>query len=464
MRAFPLFVQTTGRVVVVFGGGADAAAKLRLVAKTDAHVLVVAENLVPGEIDLGHAEWIKSHPLAFAFPDNVAFAYTATGDEDLDAEVAHHARAHHVMVCAADQPDVSDFITPAIVDRDPVVVAIGSEGTAPVLARMIKAEIEALLPNALGTLAKAAEHLRDRVAARLHQSRGRRLFWRGVFKGALSGHLDEQAIRERAEHLLANPAASEARQGSVIFAGSGPGGADLMTLRARRALDEADVVLYDALVAPDILELARREALMVDVGKRSGRHSLNQKDICDLIVRHARDGHHVVRLKGGDASIFGRLAEELDAVAEADIPFSVVPGVTAAAAASASAAAPLTERGNAQELRVITAHGAEDDPDLDWASLANSNSAIAVYMGRRAAIDVQRKLILNGRAPNTPVVLVENAGRPTEVIHHTQLAELGRTAAATSKGAPLMILVGVVSRHAAKLASPLPASTARKAA
>jgi uroporphyrin-III C-methyltransferase/precorrin-2 dehydrogenase/sirohydrochlorin ferrochelatase len=447
MRAFPIFLQAEGRTIVVFGGGADAAAKLRLVAKTDARVLVVAQALVAGEIDLGDAQWVQTDPLNFAFPADTAFAYATTGDEALDAQIAAHARANHVLVCAADQPEVSDFITPAIVDRDPVVVAIGTEGTAPVLARMIKAQIEAALPQGLGALAKLANSFRDRVAETIAPSGERRTFWRSFFKGALQGRLDVETARERAEALLAEQA-DQVRDGFISFVGAGPGGPDLMTLKARKILDEADVVLYDALVAPEILELARREALMVNVGKRCGKHSLNQQDICDLITQHAKDGHHVVRLKGGDPSIFGRLAEELDAVSDAGLAFEVVPGVTAAAAASASAAAPLTERGHAQELRVITAHGADGDADVDWAALARSDSAVAVYMGKRAAADVQRQLILNGRKPSTPVVLVENAGRLDEKTHHTGLSALGATAKSTSKGAPLMMLIGVVSRRA----------------
>ncbi|MFN3225042.1 MAG: siroheme synthase CysG [Hyphomicrobiales bacterium] len=467
MRAFPIFLQAEGRSIIVFGGGADAAAKLRLVAKTEARILVVAPELVPGEIDLGDAEWIKADPLSFTFPDDTAFAYAATGDEALDAKIAAHARANHVLVCAADQPEVSDFITPAIVDRDPVVIAIGTEGTAPVLARMIKAQIEAALPQALGGLAQLANSFRDRVAETIAPGSGRRQFWRAFFKDALQGRLDVVTARQRAEALLAGQAKDETREGFVSFVGAGPGGPDLMTLKARKVLDEADVVLYDALVAPEILELARREALMVNVGKRCGSHALKQHEICDLLVEHAKHGHHVVRLKGGDPSIFGRLAEELDSVTEAGLGFEVVPGVTAAAAASASAAAPLTERGHAQELRVITAHGADGDADVDWASLARSDSAIAVYMGKRAAVQVQRQLILNGRAPSTPVVLVENAGRQDEKIHHTSLSALGATAKRTGKGAPLMMLIGVVSRRTATQQTPIqdqPTLSDRKAA
>lgn len=452
MQAFPIFMQAKGRTIIVFGGGADAAAKLRLVAKTQARVLVVAPQLIPGELALGDAQWVDLDPLAFEFPANTAFAYAATGDEELDAQIAHHARANHVLVCAADQPEVSDFITPAIVDRDPVVIAIGTEGTAPVLARMIKAQIEAMLPNGLGGLARLANGFRDQVAETFAPGGERRQFWRLFFAGVFEGRLDETTARERARALLAGADADEPREGFVSFVGSGPGGADLMTMRARKVLDEADVVLYDALASSEILELARREALMVHVGKRCGKHSLKQQEICDLIIEHARQGHHVVRLKGGDPSIFGRLAEELDVVSAAGLGFEVVPGVTAAAAASASAAAPLTERGHAQELRVITAHGSQEngadgDADVDWASLAQSDSSVAVYMGKRAAADVQRHLILNGRPSATPVVLVENAGRTDEVIHHSTLGELGKAAKATSKGAPLMMLIGVVSRH-----------------
>jgi uroporphyrin-III C-methyltransferase/precorrin-2 dehydrogenase/sirohydrochlorin ferrochelatase len=452
MRAFPIFLQAEGRTIVVFGGGADAAAKLRLVAKTQARILVVADALVDGEIDLGAAQWIRANPLTFKFPPETAFAYAATGDADLDASIAAHARANHVLICAADQPEVSDFITPAIVDRDPVVIAIGTEGTAPVLARMIKSQIEAMLPNGLGALAGFANSLRDRVAATLAPGAARRSFWRTFFDGALQGRLNVETARTRAETLLAGQFHTAPREGFVSFVGSGPGGADLMTMRARKVLDEADVVLYDALAAPEILELARREALMIHVGKRCGKHSLKQQEICDLILEHARQGHHVVRLKGGDPSIFGRLAEELDVVSNAGLGFEVVPGVTAASAASASAAAPLTERGRAQELRVITAHGSQEngadgDAELDWASLARTGNAIAIYMGKRAAANVQRQLILNGRPSMTPVVLVENAGRIDEIIHHTQLGDLASAAKATGKGAPLMMLIGVVSRQ-----------------
>lgn len=459
-------MQAEGRTIVVFGGGADAAAKLRLVAKTPARILVVAERIEPGELDLKNAHWVRESPLTFTFPHDTAFAYAATGDAGLDAQIAAHARANNVLICAADQPNVSDFITPAIIDRNPVVIAIGTEGTAPVLARMIKAKLEAMMPQNLGSLAKLASSLRSRVADQFQPGSPRRQFWRALFAGALEGRLSEAQALTRAQKLFDDLTKAESRSGFVSFVGAGPGGADMMTLRARKLLDEADVVLFDALAAPDILELARREALMVHVGKRCGKHSLKQDEICDLIVEHAKQGHHVVRLKGGDASIFGRLAEELDAVNDAGLGFEIVPGVTAASAASAAAAAPLTERGNAQALHIITAHGADGDADLDWASLARSDSTLAIYMGKRAARDVQRRLILNGRAASTPVVLVENAGRDDEHIYHTTLADLGYAAKQTSKTAPLMMLIGVNSRRLAQSTSftQQTPSTERKAA
>jgi uroporphyrin-III C-methyltransferase/precorrin-2 dehydrogenase/sirohydrochlorin ferrochelatase len=280
MRAFPIFVQAEGRTIVVFGGGADAAAKLRLVAKTaGAHPWSWLPDLVPGEIDLGDVpNGLQTHPLTARLPRRyTAFAYAATGDEALDAKIAAHARANHVLVCAADQPEVSDFITPAIVDRDPVVIAIGTEGTAPVLARMIKAQIEAALPQALGGTRRARQRLprpRRRRPSRRAGGAPPYVLAQPSSKDALAGPpgCRNRAVSAPKPCWLARPGI-ETRDGFVSFVGAGPGGPDLMTLKARKVLDEADVVLYDALVAPEILELARREALMVNVGKRCGSHA-----------------------------------------------------------------------------------------------------------------------------------------------------------------------------------------------
>ena len=452
MDAFPIFAQVRGRTLLVFGGGAEAAAKLRLLVKTSARVIAVAEDFAE-VADVAGIECVRADPSAFAPPSGTALAYAATGDGVLDAAIARRMREANILVCAADQPGVSDFITPAIVDRDPVVVAIGTEGTAPVLAREVKARVERMLPPSLGRVARKAGALRAHVAGRLPQGGERRRFWHALFGAALDGAFERTGFGRTARALLADN--DGPREGRVSFVGAGAGGADLLTERARQRLDRADVVLYDALVAPQILELARREALMIDVGKRAGRHAMRQSEINALMVEHARQGLAVVRLKGGDPSIFGRLAEEIDAAQSAGIAFEIVPGVTAAAVAAASALAPLTERGQAQELRIVTAQGAggEDDVDaVDWASAAKGTAPLAIYMGRRAAPAVQRRLVLAGRAAGTPVILVESAGRDDERISHGSLGTLARSVEAMAGDGPLMILLGMHSRALAPAA------------
>ena len=450
MDAFPVFLRVKDRKAVVFGGRAEAAAKLRLLLKTTAEVIVVAEEIDPVEMQIGAARLERSHPLAFDFPDDVAIAYAATGDRALDAAIAARARHRGITVCAADQPDVSDFSTPAIVDRDPVVVAIGTEGTAPVLAREVKATIESMLPNGLGRIAAKARALRGHVASRLSPGEPRRRFWHALFGRALNGEFERAAAGASFGNMaraLLDEVETTDRPGSVAFVGAGPGNADLLTRRAAHLLDRADVVLFDALVSRDILELARREALLVDVGKRAGAHAMSQTEIERLIVDHASAGARVVRLKGGDPSVFGRLAGEIDAARGVGIACEVVPGVTSASAAAASALAPLTERGRAQEIRLVTAHGEDGEPDgVDWTSAARGTAPLGVYMGRSRARDVQRRLLLNGRDAATPVVLVQDAGRSDERIAHGTLGTLGDRVEATAGTGPLMMLIGVRSR------------------
>lgn len=447
MDAFPIFWSVKGRALVLFGGGAEAAAKLRLLKKTSATVHVIASAFEKDVIDLSDTTATVAHPLTAPLPQNVAFAYAATGDAELDAAIADRMRAASIPVCAADQPAVSDFITPAIVDRDPVIVAIGTEGTAPVLAREIKGRVERLLPTGLGKIARKAGALRDHVAGRFAPGIARRKFWHALFAPALDGAFERSGFGSAAKALLA--ANDSAPAGSVAFVGAGAGGADLLTERARQRIDRADVVLHDALIAPEILELARREAIIVNVGKRAGRHALSQREINETILSFAAEGHRVVRLKGGDPAIFGRLAEEMDAVGAAGFAFEVVPGVTAASVAAASVRAPLTERGRAQEVRFITASAADDTLDaVDWRAAAASTAPLAIYMGRRAAPDVQRRLTLAGRDPGTSVALVESAGWPDEVQRITTLGTLTATVRDMPGRGPLMMLIGVSPRGA----------------
>jgi uroporphyrin-III C-methyltransferase/precorrin-2 dehydrogenase/sirohydrochlorin ferrochelatase len=320
MKAFPLFITVEGKKIVVFGGGADAAAKLRLVLKTKAEILVVAEQLDKWEIELGHARWVNSPPLDYALPVDTAFVFAATGNHQLDARLAAKAQAAGILVCAADQPAVSDFFTPAIVDRDPVVVAIGTEGTAPVLSRQIKASVEALLEPTLGSIAVAANRLRPWAATAIRQGAPRRSFWKSFFEQAINTVTDQnQDLDALAQKLADQPATNKTALVSLV--GAGPGNPELLTLKARKALDVADVVIYPPELSLEILELARREAIMITA---SGKAAL------DHSIAYANDGNHVVRLLGSDPQEFSELGLIVNALTAACVSSEIIPGVTQA--------------------------------------------------------------------------------------------------------------------------------------
>ena len=318
MKYFPLFIQAENKIILIFGGGRDAAAKLRLVLKTEAEVQVVAKTLKKSEFQLGQAKWHQVDPLTFKFPENVAFAYAATGDRQLDAKIAQRARSSGVLVCAADQPAVSDFSTPAIVDRDPVIVAIGTEGTAPVLARSIKADVESLLPATLGKAASLASNLRPWVAKRVATGLARREFWQGFFKSAPASKLEARKLVE----ILAAPK-SEAL-GELTFIGAGPGDAELLTLKARKALDRADVVLYTQDVSLEILELVRREALIAPVNS-CGSDLVSKTTSVKTALSAVNEGENVVWVSAKTPDTNAILSAYQQAVHQDQI--NVIPGV-----------------------------------------------------------------------------------------------------------------------------------------
>ena len=316
MKAFPLFITVTDRTVVVFGGGEEAAAKLRLLLKTEASVVAVAEHFEPAVADLRGLSLIEQAPLTYDLPTGVPFVYAATGDEALDAQIAQRVRAKNVLVCAADQPAVSDFSTPAIVDRDPVVVAIGTEGTAPVLARNIKAQIEFILEPSLGLIARAAAGLRKTVAETLAPGAPRRTFWHAFFGAARAQGNPSQDGLTRLGHSLINEQTAPSSKGSIIFVGTGTGKVEDLTIGAHKAIDEADVVLADPLVDRAVLELARREAVQTTL-------SLGQTA---PIVEHLRQGHRVVRLVSGSGAL---AQDELDRLNAAGLTPKLLRGVDA---------------------------------------------------------------------------------------------------------------------------------------
>ncbi|MBB3974788.1 siroheme synthase CysG [Hansschlegelia beijingensis] len=444
LSSFPAFHRVADRKVLIVGSGPAAAAKTRLLGETSARLVVISDR--PGAELLADVARVKAHLLVEPFTpghlEEAALAFAATEDEEQDRRIAEAARAAGVPVNVVDRPELCDFITPAIVNRAPLVVAVGTEGAAPVLARHVRARIEAMLAPELGRLAGLADGLRGTVARLLPAGEARRRFWARLFDGpvaarALSG--DIAGARSAAMRMMAEkPDAS----GFVWLVGAGPGATDLLTLRAQRVLQEADVIVYDALVPEAVVAMGRRDAERISVGKRKGRHEVAQDEICALLVREASAGRRVVRLKSGDPLIFGRAGEEMTALAEAGVPFEVVPGVTAAFAAAASARAPLTLRGVASSLVFATGHDVDGRTLPDWAGLALQGATVAVYMGRSVAAGVADRLVEAGLSADTPVAAVENAAQPNERILFGDLSELPALAGRADLDGPVLILIG----------------------
>ncbi|MEO0654161.1 MAG: siroheme synthase CysG [Pseudomonadota bacterium] len=459
MKHFPIFLAVEGRRIVVSGGGEAAIAKLRLLMKTEAHLTVIAAEIAP-EI----ARWSEEGRLttiARAMEPGDAICavlfYAANDDAAEDARVTRLAQADGALTNWVDNLGQSQFITPAIVDRDPVTVAIGTEGAAPVLARRIKADLEERLSPTLGTLARIGKAFRARAEA-LPFGRPRRAFWADYYDRAGPAALadGEGAVEPALETLLDTHLTAEDTPGHVDFVGAGPGDPDLLTLKARKALDAADVVIHDRLVTPEILELARREALIIDAGKEGFGPSTPQDHINALLVEHGLQGAHVVRLKSGDATIFGRLDEEIEAVAAAGLAYTVVPGITSASAAVATIGQSLTRRGRNASVRFLTGHDMKGFADHDWSALARPGEVAAIYMGKRAARYVQGRLMMHGADPATPITVIENASRPDQRVLETHLSRLEPDLGDAGLSGPALMLYGLAPRAAVAAAHDLP--------
>jgi uroporphyrin-III C-methyltransferase/precorrin-2 dehydrogenase/sirohydrochlorin ferrochelatase len=450
MRYFPIFADLAEADVLVVGGGEAAARKVRLLRKTSARITVVAETVTEELRGLAERGAIAVLSRAFLTRDlhGQRLVYAATGDGVGDRAVSRAAKARGIPVNVIDAPALSTFITPAIVDRDPVTVAIGTEGAAPVLARQIKALVETLLPANLGVLASRARALRKTVARVVVDPRRRRCFWerllRGPFRGAVLSGAQDEAGRILAAELKDQHRSTQATAaGRVTLIGCGPGDPDLLTLRAVQRLQEADVLVVDRLVDAKILEYARRDAERVFVGKTPRGPATSQAEINRLIVREAQAGKAVARLKGGDPFIFGRAAEEMTACQAADIPVEVVPGVTAALACAARVGLPLTLRERVRQFAVVTGASAEGEPDFDWPAHLAKDAAFAIYMGIGNAPLLRRQLLSAGADAATPVVIVENGTREGERTIATTLADLTDAVAQHAVVSPAVIFVGL---------------------
>ncbi len=427
MQSFPMFIRTTGRRVIIAGGGEQAAQKARLMLKTDATLVLLAPELDVELADLvaaGRATQVTGAITPHSFSD-AALVFIGTGCPGLDGALHALAKVGKAQVNVVDQPALCDMTTPSVVDRDPVVVAIGTEGTAPVLARQIKTQVEQMLDPTLGTFAALAGRLRGAVAANVPRP-DRRAFWRWAF-AETPWQMHRSGQQRAAADLLKQAITSRdvpKAQGHIALVGAGPGARDLLTLRAVQRLQEADVIFYDRLVDPGVLELARRDAERVYVGKVVGAHAWPQDRICALIVAEAARGRRVVRLKSGDPGIFGRATEELDAARAAGVAVEIVPGVTAASAAAAVLGQSLTERGQTDTLVLTTGRHCDGDIPENWADHALPGTTLVFYMGVGAAGRIGQSLLRKGLPADTSMTIAADVSKRDQRIVTTTIDDL----------------------------------------
>ncbi|MGL6159206.1 siroheme synthase CysG [Microbulbifer sp.] len=452
MRYLPLAFDVQDRPCLLVGGGAVATRKARLLARAGARLTVVAPEITDELRQLiEDSDGQFFHATYHAdFLDGAELVIAATADPAVNAEVSADAQERKLPVNAVDAPELCSFTFPAIVERGPLSIGISSGGAAPVLAQRLRAQLEALLSPGIGALAELAMRLRDKVKTALPEPQ-RKDFWRWVFSGPVASRVEAGKTSEGEAELLAalnNWRGSAAPVGEVYLVGGGPGDPDLLTFRALRLMQQADVVLYDRLVSPQVLDLVRRDAERIYVGKKKEFHSVPQDGINQLLVDLAGKGKKVLRLKGGDPFIFGRGGEEIDKLAEARIPFQVVPGITAASGCSTYAGIPLTHRDYAQSVRFITGHLKEGELQLPWKELATPGQTLVFYMGLTGLPTICEQLISHGMPANTPVALVEKGTTREQRVVVGDLSSIPALAEEKSVEAPALTIVGgVVSLH-----------------
>ncbi|EOV9673455.1 siroheme synthase CysG [Cronobacter turicensis] len=444
MDHLPIFCQLRHRACLLVGGGDVAERKARLLLEAGAALTVNALAFAPqfeawaeqGMLRLAQGEFDAT------LLDECWLVIAATDDDAVNNQVSEAAEARRIFCNVVDAPKQASFIMPSIIDRSPLMVAVSSGGTSPVLARLLREKLEALLPQHLGKVAGYAGHLRRRVKQTFASVSERRRFWEKFFvNDRLAQSLandDKQAVTHITETLLSEPLDD---RGEVVLVGAGPGDPGLLTLKGLQQIQQADIVVYDRLVSDEIMNLVRRDADRVFVGKRAGYHCVPQEEINQILLREAQRGKRVVRLKGGDPFIFGRGGEELETLCDAGIPFSVVPGITAASGCSAYAGLPLTHRDYAQSVRLITGH-LKNGGEFDWHNLAAEKQTLVFYMGLNQAAAIQEKLIEHGMDPQMPVALVENGTSVKQRVVTGVLTELG--ALAQRVESPSLIIVGRV--------------------
>jgi uroporphyrin-III C-methyltransferase/precorrin-2 dehydrogenase/sirohydrochlorin ferrochelatase len=451
LRYFPAFLDLAGRHCLVVGAGAVATPKVRLLLDAGALVTVVAPAANAAVRMLAQRGDITWRRRRFRGSDVAgrSLIYGTSGDAGVDESVSHAARCAGVPVCVVDRPALSSFVTPAIIDRDPIIVGVSSGGTAPALARRIRAAVEATLPPRIGVLARFADRFRSVVRTARPEAVARRRFWDEVFDGPIATRVlngDDDGAFKAMLAAVNRRSGADRPPGSVAIVGAGPGAADLITLRALRLLQSADVVIHDRLVGADVLGYARRDAERLCVGKARGGRGWSQDAINERLAALAGEGKRVVRLKGGDPLVFGRGGEEAEYLRQRGIAVELIPGITAAAGCAAAAGIPLTHRGTARSVTFATGETADGDPTPDWADLARPGRTLVVYMGVANADAIAKRLLENGAEPATPVAVVENGTRPEQRVVTGRLDDLGRLVHEHAVAAPALIIVGEVVR------------------
>lgn len=453
MDYLPIFCRLDNKPVLLVGGGEVAERKACLLLDAGAQLTVVAPELDPELAELaanGSIEWLAGE---FA-PQQLTgkwLVVAATDRREVNALVYQSANQARIFANVVDDPKRSSFIMPSIIDRSPLMVAISSGGKAPVLARLLREKLEALLPQHLGAVAAFAGSLRERVKARFASMGERRRFWERLLGADRLGQAlargDSASANQLADSLFADESQTA---GEVVLVGAGPGDPGLLTLHALRQMQQADVVVYDRLVSDEVMALVRRDARRIFVGKQAGNHCVPQEGINQLLLEEAKKGQRVVRLKGGDPFIFGRGGEELETLVGSGIGFQVVPGITAASGCAAYAGIPLTHRDHAQSVRFVTAHGKGGAQDLDWPLLAKDKQTLVFYMGLSSCATIREQLLTHGKAGDTPVALIERGTQPSQRVIRGTLAQLPKLAVGVES--PALIMVGSVVTLADQLA------------
>lgn len=460
MRFFPVFLNLKGRRCLVVGGGEVAANKLQGLLEAEAEATLVAPEATAEIAALEEQGRISRQAREFIPEDlaGCALVIAATDDEQTNRRVAEAATARNILVNVVDNPQLCGFIMPSVVDRRPVQVAVSTGGASPVLARLLRARLETLIPAAYGRLATLLRDFRGRVKARIPQATERRRFWEDIAQGPVAEMVfagqDEAAARALEQALETSPATEGAganKTGEVYLVGGGPGDPDLLTFRALRLMQQADVVLYDRLVAPAIVALTRKDARKIYVGKERDSHTVPQAELNALLVRLAKEGKRVLRLKGGDPFIFGRGGEEIEELAAAGIPFQVAPGITAASGCAAAAGIPLTHRDYAQSCVFVTGHLKDGKLDFNWQTLTQPKQTIAVYMGVKGVDALRRGLLEHGMAADTPAAIVQQGTMPEQKTYAGTVGTLTEIVSRNDIKPPSMIIIGEVARLHKKL-------------